>query len=190
MSRMATVFIRRSALPAAAFVIVLGFHFAWIGLFPEENPAQNRWVSVGPAAQPSWLARYIDGEHYWMGYIFALSLGFAVVAVRRYLEDRSCRARNFAIGGVTFSGFMAVAGCFLVGCCGSPMLGVYLSLFGAAFLPFAKPLAAGISTLLILGSYLWMRRISQRARDRQLEACSCTVTGPKPDSCDDVAAAL
>ncbi|MHC4828545.1 MAG: hypothetical protein ACYTEY_18490 [Planctomycetota bacterium] len=181
--------IHRSVLPAASFIVVLGFHFAWIGLFPEDNPAQNRWVSIGPAAQPSWLARYIDGQHYWMGYVYALSLGFAVIAVRRYLEDRSCRARNFAIGGVTFSGFMSVAGCFLVGCCGSPMLGVYLSLFGAAFLPFAKPLAAAICTLLILGSYLWLRRMSQRARDRQLEACACTVTGPKPDSCDEAPAA-
>jgi hypothetical protein len=182
--------IRRSALPAVAFVVVLGFHFAWIGLFPEDNPAQSRWVSIGPETQPSWLARYIDGQHYWMGYVYALSLGFAVVAVRRYLEDRSCRARNFAIGGVTFSGFMSVAGCFLVGCCGSPMLGVYLSLFGAAFLPFAKPLAAGICTLLISGSYLWLRRMSQRARDRRLETCSCTVTGPKSDSCDEAPAAL
>jgi hypothetical protein len=149
MSRMAaTRLIRRSALPVAAFIVVLGFHFAWIGLFPEENPAQTRWVSIEPAARPSWLARYIEGQHYWMGYVYALSLGFAVIAVRLYLEGRSCRARNFAIGGVTFSGFMSVAGCFLVGCCGSPMLGVYLSLFGAAFLPFAKPLAAGICTLL------------------------------------------
>jgi hypothetical protein len=167
--------IRRSALPAAAFVAVLLFHFAWIGLFPEENPAQDRWVSIGPVEQPSWLARYVDGEHYWMGYVYALSLGFAVIAVRRYLEDRSCRARNFALGGVTFSGFLAVAGCFLVGCCGSPMLGVYLSLFGAAFLPLAKPLAAGISTLLILGSYWWMQRKSQRAREGQVDPCGCTL---------------
>ena len=168
-------FIRRSALPAAAFLAVLLFHFVWIGLFPEENPAQNRWVSIGPVEQPPWLARYVDGEHYWMGYVYALSLGFAVIAVRRYIEDRSCRARNFALGGVTFSGFMAVAGCFLVGCCGSPMLGVYLSLFGAAFLPFAKPLAAGISTLLILGSYWWMQRKSSRMRGDQADPCSCTV---------------
>jgi hypothetical protein len=70
------------------------------------------------------------------------------------------------------------------------MLGVYLSLFGAAFLPFAKPLAAGICTLLILGSYFWLRRMTQRTRDRQLETCSCTGTGPQPDSCDEAPAAL
>ena len=51
-----------------------------------------------------------------------------------------------------------MAGCFLAGCCGSPMLGVYLSLFGASFLPWAKPLVAGLTTAMIAGSYWWMRR--------------------------------
>ena len=83
---------------------------------------------------------------------------------------------------------MAVAGCFLVGCCGSPMLGVYLSLFGAAFLPFAKPLAAGLSTLLILGSYWWMRRQSHGSRDRQLHGRCCTADRTDRDTCDEAAA--
>ncbi len=38
------------------------------------------------------------------------------------------------------------------------MLGVYLSLFGAAFLPFTKPLVAALTTLFIVASYCWMRR--------------------------------
>ncbi len=38
------------------------------------------------------------------------------------------------------------------------MLGVYLSLFGAAFLPFTKPLVAALTTLFIVASYFWMRR--------------------------------
>jgi len=165
-------FISRSILPIMAFLVVLGFHFVWIGLFPEKNPAQSQWVSVGAVAQTHWLTRYIEGEHYWMGYVYALSLGFVVVAIRQYTEQRSCNARNFALGGVTFSGFMAVLGCFLVGCCGSPMLGVYLGLFGAKFLPFAKPLVAGISTLLILGSYWWMRRQAGRT------SCRCSLADP------------
>ena len=38
------------------------------------------------------------------------------------------------MGGITLSGFLAVAGCYLLGCCGSPMLAVYMSLFGVSFL--------------------------------------------------------
>lgn len=59
-------------------------------------------------------------------------------------------------GGLTFSGILAATGCFLLGCCGSPMLGVYLSFFGAAFLPLAGPFVAGLTTVLIGASYFWM----------------------------------
>ncbi len=62
-----------------------------------------------------------------------------------------------AVGGITLSGFLVAAGCFLVGCCGSPMLGVYLSLFGARFLPLAKPLIAAVTTLMIAAAAVWMK---------------------------------
>ena len=94
--------------------------------------------------------------------------------VRRYLSDAAIEelspdgrfersygaARTLAIGGVTLSGFLAVAGCFLLGCCGSPMLAVYLSLFGASFLPFARPLVAGVTTITIIVGWFWMNRWS------------------------------
>ena len=115
--------VRRMLLPVGTFIIVLAVHYVWIGLFPERDPAQDRWLSV-PAAETSWL--------------------------RRYREQRLCAARNLAIGGVTLSGFLAIAGCFLLGCCGSPMLAVYLSLFGASFLPFARPFVAGVTTITII----------------------------------------
>jgi hypothetical protein len=40
--------------------------------------------------------------------------------------------KRLAIGGFSLTGFLVATGCFLVGCCGSPMLVVYLNLFGAA----------------------------------------------------------
>lgn len=54
------------------------------------------------------------------------------------------------------------SGCFLLGCCGSPMLGVYLALFGAKALGAGKPLMAGI-TLLSTGCGYWClsRRFSR-----------------------------
>ena len=149
--------VRRILLPAATFVIVLAFHYAWTGLFPERDPAQDRWVSA-PAAEISWFRRYVETQSYWMGYSYAVALTFAVVALRRYQENRLCGGRNLAIGGVTLSGFLAVAGCFLLGCCGSPMLAVYLSLFGASFLPFAKPLVAAITSITIIAGWFWLNR--------------------------------
>src|SRR5208283_3790556 len=45
-----------------------------------------------------------------------------------------------AAGGLTLLGALMAGGCFLIGCCGSPMLAVYLSLFGAKALGLGKPL--------------------------------------------------
>jgi hypothetical protein len=155
--------LRRAALPLAAFLGVFLVHFTWLILFPEQDPAQSRWATVAEPVSP--LIRYIESQDYWLGYSYGLALSFTVLALRRYREGRFCTARNMTIGGITFTGFLAVAGCFLVGCCGSPMLVVYLNLFGAAFLPLAKPLMAMVTTTSIGLSWWWMHR-SERTSSR------------------------
>lgn len=141
-----------------AFVIVLLVHLAWINLFPEIDPAQDSWIKVPVGESVGWLDKYIAGEHYWMGYAYALSIGFAAYALLLFVATRMETTGRFAVGSIGLSGFLAVFGCFLIGCCGSPMLGVYLSLFGASFLPFAKPLVALLMTVLIAASWVWLRR--------------------------------
>jgi len=148
---------RRALLPLALFLVVMTIHYLWLGVFPERDPAQDRWASID-AAESTWSARYIENQSYWLGFSYALPLAFAAVAIRRFREERSCRARNLAIGGITLTGCLAVAGCFLIGCCGSPMLAVYLSLFGAGFLPFAKPLVAVITAVTVFAAWWWMVR--------------------------------
>ena len=151
--------VSRAFLPAGVFAAVLIFHFLWLGFFPERDPAQDRWAATVSSDEFSWLRTYVEAGNYWLGYSYGLSLAFAAVAIRRYRETRLCAGRNLAVGGVTFTGFLAVAGCYLIGCCGSPMLVVYLNLFGAAFLPWAKPLVAAITTATILfASWLLYRR--------------------------------
>jgi len=152
-------------LPAAVFVVVLAGHFLWLGLFPEQDPAQADWVAL--PQEGAWLRSYLDSQSYWLGYAYALSASFAVAAVRRFRRTRTCASRNLALGGLTFSGALAAAGCLLVGCCGSPMLAVWMSLFGAAFLPFAKPLVAALTTVTVLAAWVWMAR-----RGVDAEACS------------------
>ncbi len=149
--------LRRFLLPLGVFLGVAAAHFIWSSLFPEVDPIQARWGSL-PGSDVSWLHRYLETKSYWLGYSYALSLGFAAAALRRYREKRFCSAKTLAFGGVTLSGFLALAGCFLVGCCGSPMLVVYLSLFGAGFLPLAKPLVAVVTTISIVGAWWWMIR--------------------------------
>lgn len=150
--------LRRTLFPIGVFWAVAVVHFVLLGFFPEQNPAQDRWVTIIPAPEPSWLTRYIKTQSYWLGLSYALMLTFSAVALRRYHENRMCAAKNLTIGGVTLSGFLAVAGCYLLGCCGSPMLVIYLNLFGAAFLPLAKPLIAVVTTLTIFIAWRWMNR--------------------------------
>lgn len=151
-----TLKIRRVLLPLAVCAVVLVVHFCWLGLFPERDPAQDRWAA--PAMHLSWWRQYVEGRSYWLGFSYGFSLAFAAVAWRRYREGRFCPGRKVAIGGVTFSGVLSVIGCYLLGCCGSPMLAVYLSLFGAAFVPLAGPLLAGLTLLSVLVGWWWMNR--------------------------------
>ncbi|MGO9121184.1 MAG: hypothetical protein ACLQPD_26690 [Desulfomonilaceae bacterium] len=167
--------LRRAALPLAVFIVVALVHFCWLNVFPEQNPAQSRWATVLPVEEPSWINRYVDGQNYWLGYSYALSLAFAAVAFRRYREKNSISGKTFALGGITFSGFLAFAGCFMLGCCGSPMLAVYLSLFGAGFLPLAKPLIAVLTVIFVGTSWWWMSRSKPGDQfcEESGEICSC-----------------
>ncbi len=151
---------RRAVLPSTVFIGVAVFHFAWLYFFPEADPAQTRWETAVQSS--SALDRYIDGQEYLLGYSYALAICFAAVAFRSFREKRLRSAGGFALGGLGFSGFLAFAGCYLLGCCGSPMLGVYISLFGAGFLPFAKPLVAIITTVSIVISWWWINRQSRQ----------------------------
>ncbi len=149
---------RAGLLPSVVFVATLGVHFLWLGLFPDQDPAQSAWAALPPQGPSSWFPTYIEAGSFWLGYSYALSVAFAAVALRRYHRNRSCGAGRFAVAGVTWTGVLSVAGCYLVGCCGSPMLVVWLNLFGATFLPFAKPLMAAVTTLSILAAWVWMVR--------------------------------
>lgn len=160
--------LRRAFLPGGVFVAVLIVHYGWVGLYPEkcaaaDQPAtfrecRSEECSCAPAtASPSWLQHYLGTQSYWLGLSYGMSLTFAAAAFRRYGEERRCAARNVALGSVTLSGFLAVASCYLLGCCGSPMLPIYMNLLGTAFLPFAKPLVAGLTALSLVGAWWWMK---------------------------------
>lgn len=167
----------RLLLPLGTFLGTALAHFAWINLFPEACPPGE---SCGPCAPEtaSWWGRYVGTQGYWLGFSYGLSLAFAAYAFRKFREDRLRSARNAAWGGLTLSGILAVSGCWLVGCCGSPMLGVYLGLFGAAFLPFAKPLVAGVTVLSVAGTWFWMRRRGRGGAACGPGACGCSEGEP------------
>ena len=156
--------IQRSVLPICVFIVVAELHFGWHVLNFKLEPAAvcaPGATDDGECCQSpgtSAFDAYLKSQSYWLGVSYALPMAFAAVALRRYREQRSSMNRNLAVGSVTFSGALAAAGCFLTGCCGSPMLSIYASFLGATFIPFAKPLLAVISGISVLAAWCWMTR--------------------------------
>lgn len=168
----------RAFLPSAVFTLIFIAHYLWKAFFPENWTIQSQWLSFKPATETTLWQRYIETQGYYMGFSYALSFTFAAIALRRYMERRSCASRNIALGGVTFSGGLSALGCFLIGCCGSPMFAVYLNFFGASFLPLAKPVMAAFTAVSIGIAWWWMRKGSGytlksiSASDK--DTCNCT----------------
>lgn len=148
----------RSILGAAVavFAVVFALHL-WLTTREQERVAAQ-WVEVeGGHPEPAWRQYFDRGDH-WLGYSYGLAAGFTMFAIGLTIRQRR-RAAQGVLGGVTMLGVLYGAGCFLIGCCGSPMLAVYLSLFGASVLGLLKPLVALITTLSVaVGAVVLLRR--------------------------------
>lgn len=166
--------LRRAALPLTVFLAVLCLHFLW---YTRWGPHVG-WVSLGPTASPSPLLPYLESQSVWLGASYALSLAFAAAALRRYREERFCQTCYLTIGGISVSGILAIGGCYILGCCGSPMVAVYLSLFGTTFLPLAEPLAFLLTSLFLAAMWWWMNH----AKSPQASAVH-TVICPQENGC-------
>jgi hypothetical protein len=158
-----------SFLPTFTFIFVLGAHNINFVHFPTPNELFATWDSVRGIAPTRELLYQLDG-HFWLGYTYAISAAFAVWSLCSYFEERSLRARNAAAGGVAATGFLAAFACFMVGCCGSPMLAVWLGVFGASVLPFTKIIIAGITTVSVLLAFWWLKK--RQSCDCEGSSCS------------------
>lgn len=153
---------------AVVFAAHVGYH-AW-----REAAVDSRWVALHGVERPSVLVRYAERQDYYLGYSYALAGSFTAFALMLTVQQRR-RQMGGVIGGLTIMGVLYGAGCFLLGCCGSPMLAVYVSLFGALFLGAVKPLVAGITTLSVLLSGVWVTRRARRP------CCPPAAPSPQPD---------
>ena len=152
---------------AVAFVAVFLGHvlyLRYLTIAPQRDWADN----FNPSA--SFWQRYVIGQDYFVSFSYALSAGFAVWATTRFMYSRRRAAAAGAFGGVGLVTLLAAAGCFLIGCCGSPMLVIYVSLFGSKAAGIGKALMALISLVSIGGGYLYVVRHSE---------CNCT----DPETC-------
>ena len=155
--------------PLAAFIAVLSLHASysiWKGI-----RVSRKWVQIEDI---NWLKVYLERNDYLLSLSYALAGAFTVYAFMRFRERRKAGVAG-VVGGLTLTGALYVGGCFLLGCCGSPMLAVYLGVFGSSFLGFAKPLVLILTATSIAIGFFWLERKSR----------ACCVEGEQADECCD-----
>lgn len=125
----------------------------------------SKWVQIEDI---NYFYLYFSHQEYFLGISYGLAASFTIYAITRFRENRRGSVRGM-VGGVTLTGILAVAGCFLIGCCGSPMLVVYLSLFGTSFLKFSKLLVLLLTLTSVIIGYIWMEKRSKK------DDCCCEI---------------
>lgn len=145
-----------SLLPLAIFILIMVLHALYIRHVSAAPTDSDGFADSGitDSAGFQGLGPYWAAQDYYLGFSYALGAAFAVWATAQFVCTRQAAMAVGAAGSVTLVGVLMAAGCFLLGCCGSPMLGVYLALFGAKFLGAGKPIMA-LVTLISTGCGYW-----------------------------------
>jgi hypothetical protein len=147
--------------PTIVFVAIFVAHALYVGACAVSAP--SGWSDFGMSATtagPLGLGAYWRGQEYFIGFSYALGASFAAWALARCISFRQARvaAGGAAVGGITLVGVLMAGGCFLIGCCGSPMLAVYVSLFGSRELGVGKPLTALVTLVSVSCGYWCLSR--------------------------------
>lgn len=144
---------------------VLAGHFIYVTPKASAGGGKGPWASYDfeQSEQPSRLSRYIGAGEYWLGFSYGLAGAFAAFSLARILRMRR-ESVAVSAGGLTIGAVLWTGLCFLVGCCGSPMLPIYLGLFGPGFFDITKPLTFGITLISVVMGYTWMLKRARKAK--------------------------
>lgn len=136
----------------AAFVLALSSHVAYISFIGA--PAESQWIKPD---ESNWFTAYMQGGGYFIGISYGLAASFAVYALSRYAGDRK-KSITGLFSGLTLTGLVYFGACFLSGCCGSPMVAVYVSLLGPSFQSAGKPITLALTVVSVSAGYLILKR--------------------------------
>jgi len=140
-----------------AFISVFTLHL----LFSVNKNMQiyNNWVQMQDV---NFLSLYFQRLDFFIGLSYALAIAFTVYAIIKFIAlNKNCL--EGVVGGATLTGIIYFLGCFLIGCCGSPMLVVYLGLLGPKFLGFTKPLVFLFTIISVLIGIYWIKKKARTA---------------------------
>ena len=151
---------KKKLYPFTIFILIFLVH-AMYSIW-KTSQISRQWIQLESI---SLLPLYFKQQDFLLGFSYALALAFTTYALLKFLQNRREGVAGL-VGGVTLTGILYAGGCFLLGCCGSPMLAVYLGLFGSSFLGFTKPLIAIITTLSVVIGYLWIEKKGKKCYER------------------------
>ncbi len=161
------------AIPTGVFMAILAGHFLYVTRNVSTSSGNGQWATYEfEQPEESRLARYLGPGEYWLGLSYGLAGAFAAFCLGRALRMRR-ESLAASTGGLALSGLIWAGACFLTGCCGSPMLPIYVGILGPRFLGITKPLTFALTILSMLIGYRLMRR---RGASCECEECqpSCT----------------
>ena len=154
---------------ACAFILTFALHFYYTVNIA--RAIAEKWINVGSF---NVVDSYINQQSYFIGLSYALTAAFTAYAIINFSNSRKAGAAG-TLGGLTLSGILYFAACFLTGCCGSPMLAVYLSLFGSSFIGFAKPITAALTLISVTVGFAWIKRNNKKSLCCNLNNNCCDV---------------
>lgn len=170
-------------LPLAVFVLVFVFHALYIR-HESRLPAPG-WANASIVDNSLWgFGPYLRAHDYFTGFSYALGAAFAAWAIAQFIRQRRAAMAAGAVGSISLVALLMAGGCFLIGCCGSPMLAVYLSIFGAKALGVGKPLMAVVTLVSTGWGYYYLSpRFRKRGSRAGAETCcsgsrSCCADSP------------
>lgn len=143
------------AIPAFFFSITL-FGYFYLTDF-SVYWVQRQWVETSLVAH---IKNHISNQNIYLGYSYAIAGAFASICILNLITASGGIKQS--IQGVTVSVALWAGICFISGCCGSPMLAIYISLFGSKIAGFTKPITAGITTVSILLSFYYVLRFKNK----------------------------
>jgi len=109
----------------------------------------------------SWFHMYIRGQEYLLGISYALSIAFITFSFLKFKENRKNALKAATAGG--FFTIILWLFCFLSGCCGSPMLIVYLNLLGISGLKIPKLFLLLMTIIFIGAGFFWLIKRSPKS---------------------------
>ncbi len=152
-----------------AFLVILAGHFFYVTRDVASSTTDGPWASVEfDQPKESRLARYTAPGEYWLGFSYGLAGAFAAFAMTRAIRMRR-ESLAASAGGLAAGGLVWASVCFFVGCCGSPMLPVYLGLLGPKFLGITKPLTFALTVISIAIGYRLMLGRTKKCECRECQ---------------------